>query len=188
MARPGQADGPEAGVAVVRHFRGFYCIYKYCRYNGYMSSSTVVRPQGCTNLKLRQFMRRIAQHYDAELALAGLKTTQYSLLSHVEKLGPVRPVDLAASIKMDTSTLTRNLKPLVDAGWVLIAPGDDARSRRVSLTDAGRAKRAEAKRHWRKAQDRLNEVLGMGNVAALHAMIEKSMDKLDGLDDEVIDE
>lgn len=153
-----------------------------------MSPSTAHRPQGCTNLKLRQFMRRIAQHYDAELAQAGLKTTQYSMLSHIDKLGPVRPVDLAASIKMDTSTLTRNLKPLVEAGWVLVSPGVDARSRLVSLTDAGREKRAEAKRHWRKAQDRLNEVLGLGIVAALHALIDKSMDKLEGLDDEFNDE
>ena len=153
-----------------------------------MSPSTAHRPQGCTNLKLRQFMRRIAQHYDAELAQAGLKTTQYSVLSHIDKLGPVRPVDLAASIKMDTSTLTRNLKPLVEAGWVLVSPGVDARSRLISLTDAGREKRAEAKRHWRKAQDRLNEVLGLGSVAALHALIDKSMDKLEGLDDEFNDE
>ena len=133
-------------------------------------------------------MRRIAQHYDAEMAQAGLKTTQYSMLSHIEKLGPVRPVDLAASIKMDTSTLTRNLKPLVDAGWVIVSPGVDARSRLVSLTEEGRAKRAEAKRQWRKAQDRLNDLLGQGDVAALHAMIDKSMDKLEALDDETLDE
>jgi hypothetical protein len=27
-----------------------------------------VKPQGCTNLKLRQLMRRVAQLYDAEVA------------------------------------------------------------------------------------------------------------------------
>ena len=44
---------------------------------------------GCTNFKLRQLMRRVAQHYDLEMAGAGLKITQYSLLSHVLKLrGP----------------------------------------------------------------------------------------------------
>ena len=44
---------------------------------------------GCTNFKLRQLMRRVAQHYDLEMSGAGLKTTQYSLLSHVLKLrGP----------------------------------------------------------------------------------------------------
>lgn len=74
-------------------------------------------PQGCTNLKLRQFMRRVSQYYDSEMAQVGLKTTQYSLLSYVDKLGPVRPGELADGLKMDASTLTRNLRPLVDAGW-----------------------------------------------------------------------
>ena len=145
------------------------------------SAKPADRPQGCTNLKLRQFMRRVTQHYDAEMAKAGLKTTQYSLLSHVEKLGPIRPVDLAASIKMEPSTLTRNVKPLVEAGWVTLLAGADARSRLVDITEAGRAKRAQAKRNWRKAQDGINELLGMGTVAALHALIDQSMDKLNPL-------
>ena len=67
------------------------------------------QPEGCTNLKLRQLTRRVTQHYDAELAQAGLKTTQYSLLSHVMKLSPVRPGDLARAMTLDASTLKRNL-------------------------------------------------------------------------------
>jgi DNA-binding MarR family transcriptional regulator len=135
-------------------------------------------PKGCTNLKLRQFMRQVAQHYDAELAKAGLKTTQYSLLSYVDKLGPIRPGELAASIKMDASTLTRNLKPLVDAGWLTVTAGSDARSRLVSMTDKGRVKRNEAKEQWRVAQDGINRLLGPGLVAELHALIDLSMDLL----------
>jgi DNA-binding MarR family transcriptional regulator len=148
------------------------------------SATLVDRPQGCTNLKLRQFMRRVTQHYDTEMGKAGLKTTQYSLLSYVEKLGPIRPMDLAANIKMEPSTLTRNIKPLVDAGWVTVLAGVDARSRLVTITEAGRAKRAQAKRNWRKAQDSINELLGMGNVAALHALIDQSMNKLNTLNGE----
>ena len=30
------------------------------------------KPQGCTNLKLRQLMRRVAQHYDAQMGKTGL--------------------------------------------------------------------------------------------------------------------
>lgn len=148
------------------------------------SDASLDRPQGCTNLLLRQFMRRVTQHYDVEMRKVGLKTTQYSLLSHVEKLGPVRPIDLAASIKMEPSTLTRNLKLLVASGWVTVLAGVDARSRHVVITEAGRAKRAEAKRHWRRAQNGINELLGMGNVAALHALIDQSMNKLNALSDE----
>lgn len=146
-----------------------------------MAASTPPKtmPQGCTNLKLRQFMRRVSQYYDAEMAQVGLKTTQYSLLSCVDKLGPVRPGELAAGLKMDASTLTRNLRPLIDAGWAVVSAGDDARSRRVSLTPAGREKRAEAKRRWKVAQQGINRLLGEDQVAALHALIDASMDKLD---------
>ena len=135
-------------------------------------------PQGCTNLKLRQFMRRMSQLYDAEMAQAGLKTTQYSLLSYVDKLGPARPGDLAAGLKMEASTLTRNLRPLVDAGWLVVTAGEDARSRLVSLTPAGREKRAEAKRRWKVAQESVNRLLGAEQVVALHALIDASMEKL----------
>jgi DNA-binding MarR family transcriptional regulator len=146
------------------------------------------RPQGCTNFKLRQLVRRVSQLYDAELAKAGLKTTQYSLLSHVLKLGPIRPVDLAAAMTMDASTLTRNLKPLVAAGWLELQPGDDGRSRSVHITPAGRDKRAEAQRHWRAAQERLNQQLGADTVTSLHALADQSLERLSpltaGADDE----
>jgi DNA-binding MarR family transcriptional regulator len=137
-----------------------------------------VKPQGCTNFKLRQLMRRVGQLYDAELARAGLRTTQYSLLSHVVKLAPVRPVDLARVMKMDASTLTRNLRPLVDAGWVTLDAGPDARSRFVNATAAGRAKRQEAQRRWRVAQESLNRRLGNERVLALHALLDECQDLL----------
>ena len=140
-----------------------------------VNPGTALRPQGCTNFKLRQFMRRVAQHYDAEMARCGLKTTQYSLLSHVLKLGPIRPGDLAAAMKMDASTLTRNLRPLIDAGWVMLEAGTDARSRLVHITDTGRDKRAEAQSHWKAAQLALNHTLGVERVKALHALVDDSM-------------
>ncbi len=142
-----------------------------------------VKPQGCTNFKLRQLMRQVARHYDAELAAAGLKTTQYSLLSHVLRLGPLRPVDLARAMGLSASTLTRNQQPMVEAGWLRVDAGPDARSRTVHLTDAGRAKRAEAQRHWRAAQESLNAVLGPGRVAALHALIDESTARLRAADE-----
>lgn len=137
------------------------------------------RPQGCTNLKLRQLMRRVAQRYDAEVSQVGLKGTQYSLLSYVIKLGPIRPVDLAQAMNVDASTLSRNLKPLVAAGWVTQGAGEDARSRLVQATDAGREKRVEAQRRWRVAQEGLNAALGPQRVIALHALIDEAMQALD---------
>jgi DNA-binding MarR family transcriptional regulator len=142
----------------------------------------VAKPQGCTNLKLRQLTRRVTQHYDAELAKTGLKTTQYSLLSHVVKLGPIRAVDLAGVMRMSTSTLSRNLQPLIASGWIAVNAGDDARSRLITATEAGQAKRTEAQRKWRLAQEGINATLGVARVLALHALIEESLELLSPLE------
>jgi DNA-binding MarR family transcriptional regulator len=137
------------------------------------------KPQGCTNFKLRQLVRRVSHLYDAEVGKAGLKTTQYSLLSHVLKLGPIRPGDLAAAMTMDASTLTRNLKPMLGAGWLEMTAGADGRSRLVHITDAGRDKRAEAQRHWKAAQQGLNQLLGVERVRAIHALVDESLELLE---------
>ena len=147
-----------------------------------MSIQTTTKPHGCSNFKLRQLTRKVSQHYDLQLSKIGLKTTQYSLLSHVLKLGPIRPGDLAQAMSMDASTLTRNLKPLVDAGWITVVTGSDARSRSVAITEAGRDKRQEAQRHWKAAQQGLNDLLGVQRVIALHALLDESLQLLAPLD------
>ena len=138
-------------------------------------AATPTTPVGCTSLKLRQLARRVGRHHDHHIGEAGLKTTQYSLLSHVVKLGPLRPGALADRLEMDASTLTRNLQPLVAHGWVTLGPGGDARSRLVSATDAGRAKQAEAQREWKRAQLALNARLGEARVARLHALLDECL-------------
>jgi DNA-binding MarR family transcriptional regulator len=145
-----------------------------------MSATAVaqVTARGCTNFKLRQVSRRVSQRYDQELAKAGIKTTQYSLLTHLVKLGPIRPGDLAQAMTMDASTLTRNVKPLVAAGWVELGAGADGRSRLVGLTAAGREKWTESRRHWRVAQASLNQLLGADRVQALHVLIDESLSLL----------
>jgi DNA-binding MarR family transcriptional regulator len=132
-------------------------------------------PVGCTAFKLRQLSRRVSQHFDRVVGACGLKTTQYSLLSHIVRLGPIRPGELAAQMDMDASTLTRNLQPLVAQGWVVVGPGDDGRSRFVTITDAGRDKRTEAQRDWKRAQLALNDRLGEAKVARLHALIDECL-------------
>ena len=135
-------------------------------------AKTSVAPRGCSSLKLRQLSRRVSQHFDQIVASTGLKTTQYSLLSNIVQLEPIRPGDLADRMEMDASTLTRNLQPLVAQGWVVVAPGDDGRSRIVVATDAGREKREAAQREWKRAQLAFNERIGEARVVRLHALID----------------
>jgi DNA-binding MarR family transcriptional regulator len=148
------------------------------------ASGVPAAPRGCTNLKLRQLSRAVARHYDAYIAPIGLKNTQYSLLSHVVVGGPVKPSTLAARLRLDASTLTRNLQPLMAQGWVEQGPGDDARSRLITATEAGREKRGEGQRAWKQAQLALNARLGPERVAALHALVDDCLAALDVEDDD----
>ena len=139
------------------------------------SAAANATPVGCSSLKLRQLSRRVSQHFDRIVGEAGLKTTQYSLLSHITRLGPIRPGELADVMEMEPSTLTRNLQPLIAHGWVVLGAGADGRSRSIEATDAGRAKRSEAQREWKRAQMTLNERLGPQRVAHLHSVIDECL-------------
>jgi DNA-binding MarR family transcriptional regulator len=132
----------------------------------------------CSSSKLRQLSRRVSQQFDQVVGESGLKTSQYSLLSHIARLGPVRPGQLAAAMEMEASTLTRNLQPLVAQGWVEVGPGDNGRSRLVQITDAGREKRTQTQRDWKRAQEAFNALLGDDLVTRLHAVIDECMARI----------
>ncbi len=140
-----------------------------------MAATRSPAPTGCTSFRLRRLTRRVSRHYDRIVGSVGLKTTQYSLLSHLVALGPVQPGELAGRMDMDASTLTRNLQPLVAQGWAEVGPGSDGRTRVVAVTAAGRAKRIEAERAWRRAQRSLEERLGLDRVAQLHVLLDECL-------------
>lgn len=123
---------------------------------------------------LRKLTRTVTRLYDAHMAEAGLKTTQYSLLRTIAR-APLPMADLARMLSTERTTLTRNLKPLLDAGWVRLDHGDDARQRIVSITAEGRTVIAAARAAWRRAQSTLEETLGRGAVEALHLQAEQAL-------------
>lgn len=97
--------------------------------------------------------------YDDELRDNGLRSTQYALLRQLSRSGEVRQRDLGELTSLDETTLTRNLRPLIDAGWVAISAGKDRREKLVRLTDAGAAKLEETHPAWERAQERVRSKL-----------------------------
>ena len=81
----------------------------------------------CLCNALRQASRAVSRLYDQELRRVGLRTTQYSLLARLSYAGEVRQRDLGGLTSLDETTLTRNLRPLIEAGWVAVSPGEDRR-------------------------------------------------------------
>jgi DNA-binding MarR family transcriptional regulator len=121
----------------------------------------------CLCNALRQASRAVSRVYDEELRRVGLRTTQYSLLRYLQHCGEVRQRDLGALTSLDETTLTRNLRPLIDAGWVAVHAGEDRREKLVSLTAAGAAKITEARPAWERAQGRMRSRLPKADWSSL---------------------
>jgi hypothetical protein len=61
------------------------------------SPSKLAAAGGCTCFKLRRLTRRVTAVYDRALSAAGIRVTQYSLLSHLRGLRGVPISQLAES-------------------------------------------------------------------------------------------
>ncbi|MEB0135260.1 MarR family winged helix-turn-helix transcriptional regulator [Actimicrobium sp. CCC2.4] len=138
---------------------------------------TLLSAPGCTCFALRRLTRTVSRLYDLHMAGVGLKTTQFSLLKHVAA-GSQPMAQLALHLSTDRTTLTRNLKPLLEAGWVTLTPGADARQRIVTLTESGQAKVIGAKLAWQAAQLELERTLGPELIHALHGDTASAMQLL----------
>ena len=94
----------------------------------------------CNCLALRQAARHISQIYDSYLAPEGLRTTQYSILSKLNLLGPLSINQLASSMVMDRTSLGRAIRPLERDRLLVIGAGEDGRTRSLRLTAIGEAR------------------------------------------------
>jgi DNA-binding MarR family transcriptional regulator len=134
-------------------------------------------PLDCTCFKLRKLTRAVSRLYDHHLALVGLKSTQFVLLNFIAKESMPVAV-LAERFGAERTTMTRNLKPLIDAGWVTLEAGADTRQRIVTITAAGRSKAKQAFGAWRAAQDAVEALLGQSGVASLHSQIDRTFQRI----------
>ncbi len=146
-------------------------------YNRPMTTDLPEKPLGCTCFKLRKLTRAMSRLYDQHLATVGLKTTQYSVLANAARAAlPV--AELAELLGLERTTLTRNLKPLLEAGWLELKSGTDSRQRIVTITQAGRAKVKLAYVAWQRAQAEFETLMGRDTVRALHRQLETTMTQL----------
>ena len=126
----------------------------------------------CIGLQLRRSARAVARLYDRHLAAVGIRGTQFSLLNGVYLQAPVTMQELAESLNLDRTSLTRNLGPLVSAGWIVIETGSDRRTRCVSTTQQGTALLRQAMPYWRRAQAEAEALLGLPTPTSLRKTLQ----------------
>jgi DNA-binding MarR family transcriptional regulator len=121
----------------------------------------------CYCASSRRLARTLTARYDAAFAGLGMTASQFETLSLLSALGPNSGRVLAARLSVDKTTLSRNVKPLLEAGLIAAQPSEtDGRTVIYTLSVAGRRKLAKAMPLWRTAHDATIELLGEQAVAS----------------------
>jgi DNA-binding MarR family transcriptional regulator len=138
------------------------------------SSSSAIEPGRCNCVALRKASRRLSQFYDSVLAPSGLKSTQFAMLTEIDRRAHAPPTirELSEALVMDQSTIGQNLRPLEREGLIALVQDEaDRRSRRVTLTKAGRGCIAVALPLWSAAQARFENGFGQRAAAELRTVL-----------------
>jgi DNA-binding MarR family transcriptional regulator len=124
----------------------------------------------CLCFRARRVARALTRMYDEALRPLGIHATQLTLLNAVAMSGERGGTmsRLAEILAMDGTTLSRNLRPLAQAGLVRVGrlPAD-RRVRLVRLTPRGERLIAEALPLWKQAHGRVVATLGREAAAEL---------------------
>jgi DNA-binding MarR family transcriptional regulator len=129
-------------------------------------------PAECNCGAVRSAARHVTQLYDQLLAPAGLRTSQYSILARLKRLGPLTINRLAAEMVMDRTTLGRNILPLQRDGLIRVEPAaGDRRAKELHLTKAGEKRLQAAKTCWSEAQGRFETAFGPKRAANLRSLL-----------------
>jgi len=130
-------------------------------------------PSVCNCMNIRRASRAVTQFYDDVLKPCGLTVAQLSLLRHIEVIKQTTISELAKMMRIDRTTLNRNLKPMVDAGLIVINLGKDSRIREVRLTASGKDAVVKGWELWGEAQASLKEYMGEEDITKLVQLLSK---------------
>jgi DNA-binding MarR family transcriptional regulator len=124
-------------------------------------------------MNIRRASRAVIQFYDEVVKPSGLTVGQLSLLRHLKKTNLTTISELAKMMRIDRTTLNRNMKPLSDAGFIAINTGQDLRTRQVMLTGTGSDAVVKGWELWGEAQASLKEYMGEEDMAKLVQLLSK---------------
>src|SRR5262245_20228467 len=127
--------------------------------------------ENCLASRLRLLNRVITNLYDDALRPHGLRVSQMNILVVVARAGPLRAVDAARRLRLDTSTLSRDLDRLLERKWIRASPGK-GRAQQLEITAAGQELLAKTLDDWRATQRKARAVLSPTAADAISAAVD----------------
>ena len=116
----------------------------------------------CLCTSVRRSARNISQIYSEHLQQSGEKinANQVSILVLLSQIEKETISELSNKLKMERTTLTRNLKVLDKSGWIKNYSGTDGRMKFTKLSKRGNQVLGKILPYWKKAQNQTKKILG----------------------------
>jgi DNA-binding MarR family transcriptional regulator len=136
-----------------------------------LSATHQVR-DSCLCLHVQRAARALARRFDEVFRPLDLTHGQFSLLMSLNRPEPPTISSVAALLVMDRTTLTAALKPLERRGLVKVSiDKEDKRSRRLTITAAGRGLLTKAFPLWTRAHAEIDGLIPRGGPDELRAAL-----------------
>ena len=124
----------------------------------------------CIAVRVRLINRVITALYDEALRPYGLRTSQANILAAVALMAKARPAEVSRSLRIEKSTLSRDVELMKRNAWVESDPPNGGRSQTIRLTPQGQKLLVKIRPSWEKAQAEAKLLIGEDGEAALRQM------------------
>jgi DNA-binding MarR family transcriptional regulator len=125
------------------------------------------RTGDCVFVCARLLSKAVTAIYDDKLRSFGISAAQFTFLMTIGR-EPITRAEIARLHHLNKSTLTRDLKTVLSAGWIQeVREGANGRTRPLALTTAGKELVLNAQQAWLTAQIQAVALLGTDGMNAL---------------------
>lgn len=159
------------------------CIYNDSRMNKRSHDTHKYKPavamsSQCLAYRLRMMHRIVMGIYEKALRVASVKlrVSQMNILVAVMQHGSIRPTDLCQAMRIEASTLSRNVDRLVARGLIK-TKASGGRAHFLSVTPQGRQLVGKALAAWEKAQMETTELMGEDGARAIRQLADRMLAK-----------
>ena len=126
----------------------------------------------CVAVRLRTLNRAVTSLYDDALRPLGLRVGQLNLLVAIARMGRAKAGDICRVLRMDKSTLSRDVEVLRRNGWLEVDDSGGGRSRPLRITATGLALLEAVRPAWQAAQAKAKALLGEEGAAAIARVVD----------------
>jgi DNA-binding MarR family transcriptional regulator len=127
----------------------------------------------CIAVRVRLINRVVTAIYDEALRPHGIRVSQANILVAVARRGGARPADVCRLLRLEKSTLSRDVEVMKARGWLESDPPTGGRNQVLRITPAGLDLLGRSRPAWESAQAEATRLIGKPGVDALRQIAAK---------------